>query len=95
MSTHLIKRVKNFDPNPPYFVSGLCRVIVSGQFLPALPLYWSELDEALITGPKLIKQPLKKCEEFKSTLRPRKVAKRVMSISGEDNWSFKWGIKYF
>ena len=38
VSTHLIKRVKNFDPNPLYFVSGSCRVIVSCQFLPALNL---------------------------------------------------------
>ena len=36
MSTHLIKRVENFDPNPLYFVSGSCRVIVLCQFLPAL-----------------------------------------------------------
>jgi len=59
------------------------------------PLCWSEMEEALIIGPELIQETTKKYEEFRSTLRLHKLAKRAMQIKGEDHWSSNWGTKCF
>ena len=53
------------------------------------PLCWSDLNEALILGPKMIQETIEIIRKIRSTLGLLKVSKRVMRTKEEGLCSFK------